>query len=109
MGSLAELCSRTSQSNEYFEGGWQITDAGLVQLAGLNLLVLDIPEQSQTDLGLKHYLAALEPQTDLNLSEGSGWQVTDTGLVHLMGLTNLEKLFLNRKTRRCPYRYGKTA
>ena len=69
-----------------------ITDAGLVHLAGLNLQALAIPEQAETDLGLKHYLAALERQTDLDLS---GWQITGAGLVHLKGLTNLQKLDLH--------------
>ena len=52
----------------------QITDAGIAQLAGMNLKILDIPNQARTDIGLKHYLAVVEPPTDLSLF---GWKVTD--------------------------------
>ena len=38
----------------------KITDAGLVHLKGLQLTSLAIPNDAKTDLGLKHYLAALE-------------------------------------------------
>ena len=70
-----------------------ITDAGLVHLKGLKLTSLTIPTQARTDLGLKHYLAALETHTALNLV---GWKITDAGLVHLTGLANLKKLVLYR-------------
>ena len=69
--------------------GTQITDAGLVHLKGLQLTNLAIPKQSRTDLGLKHYLAALKTHTALNLV---GWRITDSGLLHLKGLTSLESL-----------------
>ena len=52
---------------------------------------MDIPRSAQTDLGLKHYLAAVEPPTQLNLSF---WQVTDVGLKELAGLKFLRKLNL---------------
>ena len=72
--------------------GTQITDAGLVHLAGMNLKELDIPKACQTDLGLKHYLAAMEPRRHLHLR---GWSaVSDAGLVHLQGLTNLLRINL---------------
>jgi hypothetical protein len=72
--------------------GTQITDAGLVHLKGLNLKELTIPKSAQTDLGLKHYLAAIEPRSVLYLRDWGG--VTDAGLVHLKGLIKLEELNL---------------
>ena len=63
-----------------------------MHLKGLPLTSLAIPNDAKTDLGLKHYLAALETHTALNLS---GWKITDAGLVHLKGLTKLETLSLN--------------
>ena len=72
----------------------QVTDAGLVHLKGLNLKELTIPKSAQTDLGLKHYLAAIEPRSVLYLRDWGG--VTDAGLVHLKGMTNLRELDLYR-------------
>ncbi|MFP6692598.1 MAG: hypothetical protein VB875_06260 [Pirellulales bacterium] len=43
--------------------GTEITDAGLVHLKGMKLKSLGIPEQAMTDLGLRHFLEATEPQT----------------------------------------------
>ena len=45
----------------------------------------------QTNLGLKHYLAAANRIAELNLE---GWKISATGLVHLAELTNLKKLNL---------------
>ena len=69
----------------------QITDAGLVPLAGMNLKTLNIPKEAKTDSGLKHYLAAVKSPTTLRLNS---WNVTDAGLVHLKDLTNLDHLYL---------------
>ena len=69
----------------------QVTDAGLGHLAGMNLKQLSIPVQAQTDIGLKHYLAAIEPSSRLYLKD---WQITDAGLVHIKGMTNLKTLDL---------------
>ena len=71
--------------------GTQITAAGLVHLKGMDLRMLDIPREAQTDLGLKHYLAAVEPPTELSLYD---WNITDGGLVHLKGLAGLQTLIL---------------
>jgi hypothetical protein len=71
-----------------------VTDAGLAVLAGLKLKTLTIPRQAQTDLGLKHYLAATNSPTTLDLS---GWCVTDAGLAHLAGLTSLQELNLEAR------------
>jgi outer membrane lipoprotein-sorting protein len=93
--------------------GAKVTDAGLKELAGLKTLkVLDLPAQVTeeglrglaglklkkltlpfvlTDVGLKHYLAAVEPPTTLNLR---GTRVTDAGLKELAGLKTLKKLDL---------------
>ena len=72
----------------------QITDAGLGHLAGMNLQRLTIPQEAKTDIGLKHYLAALDPKVDPRLS--GGWTITDAGLVHLKGVTQLQTLNLFR-------------
>jgi len=71
--------------------GTQITDAGLEKLAGLKLKELRIPDEAETDLGLKHYLAAIEEPRELNLS---GWEITDAGLAKLAGMKNLQHLYL---------------
>ncbi len=71
--------------------GTQITDAGLEKLAGMKLKVLRIPDEAKTDLGLKHYLAAIEEPSYLDLG---GWKITDAGLVHLAGMKNLQHLYL---------------
>ena len=74
--------------------GTKITDSGLVHLAGMNLKTLSISSEAKTDIALKHYLAAVEPKSKLDLSQKSGWKITDEGLVHLKGLTNLQWLSL---------------
>jgi internalin A len=71
----------------------QVTDAGLKELAGLKLKKLNLPFV-MTDLGLKHYLAAVEPPTTLNLR---GTKVTDAGLKELAGLKTLKTLDLPRQ------------
>ena len=69
-----------------------VTGAGLVQLAGMNLKELQIPDQAQTDTGLKHYLEAVKPPTELSLFR---WKkITDAGLVHIKELTKLRELDL---------------
>ena len=62
-----------------------------MHLKGLPLTSLAIPNDAKTDLGLKHYLAALETHPVLNLGE---WRITGDGLVHLKGLTKLQDLNL---------------
>ena len=62
-----------------------------MHLKGLPLTSLAIPNDAKTDLGLKHYLAALK--TDSSLMLGS-WKITDTGLVHVRGLAKLRSLLL---------------
>src|SRR5262249_61491710 len=59
----------------------QVTEEGLAQLAGLKLKTLT-HSFVLTDLGLKHYLAAIEPPTRLDFSETKG---TDVGLKALAG------------------------
>jgi len=74
--------------------GTLVSDAGLQHLAGLQLYNLGVPDQACTDLGLKHYLAALQrPVKGLDLAE---WPLSDEGLKHLAGLTQLRWLCLNR-------------
>ena len=60
----------------------------------MNLKTLDILQLVATDTGLKYYLAAIEPRSMLDLR---GWfRITDAGLIHLKGLTNLHTLSLYR-------------
>ena len=69
----------------------QITDAGLKELSGLKLKSLSTPDQVRTDLGLKHYLAAISPPSYLNLSR---WKITDVGLKEVAKLQQLPSLNL---------------
>ena len=69
----------------------QITDAGLKELSGLKLKSLSTPDQVRTDLGLKHYLAAISPPSYLNLSR---WKITDVGLKEVAKLQQLTSLNL---------------
>ncbi len=69
----------------------QITDAGLKELSGLKLKSLSTPDQVRTDLGLKHYLAAISPPSYLNLSR---WKITDVGLKEVAKLQQLRELDL---------------
>ena len=48
-------------------GSTPVTDAGLKDLAGMNLAELEIPQKAYTDLGLKNYLAALRSPTGSSL------------------------------------------
>jgi hypothetical protein len=57
----------------------------------MRLQSLSIPHSTRTDLGLKHYLAAVEPPTRLRLHR---WNVSDAGLKELAGLRNLQRLDL---------------
>jgi internalin A len=88
---LKELATLTSLQLLSLEGT-QVTDAGLKELAGRKLRHVQIPEAARTDLGLKNFLAACAPPTDLNLM---GWKVTDAGLKELAGLKSLQKLTLH--------------
>jgi hypothetical protein len=76
--------------------GTQITDAGLAHLEPLALAYLEFPESAKTDIGMKHYIEALAPDTIVEYFpvKPSGWKLTDDGLVHLKGLTNLQTLDL---------------
>ncbi len=70
----------------------QVTDAGLRHLKGLtSLQTLGLSNTQITDAGLVH-LAGLTSLQGLNLS---GTKITDAGLVHLKGLTSLQKLGLS--------------
>jgi len=92
------LGGRVSQNEQgeleaLFLGGTQVTDAGLVHLAGLSgLKYLNLDDHPITDAGLAH-LAGLTALEELNLSYSR--QVTDAGLVHLAGLTALEEIDLS--------------
>jgi internalin A len=69
----------------------KVTHDGLKELAGLKLKNLWIPLDSQSDQGLPHFLAAVDPLS-VNLN---GWRtVTDAGLKELGGLKQLQALHL---------------
>ncbi|MEC9349856.1 MAG: leucine-rich repeat domain-containing protein, partial [Planctomycetota bacterium] len=73
--------------------GTQVTDADLADLGVLKKLVgLDLNWTKVTDAGLKH-LKGLTNLTSLYLFFNT--KVTDAGLEHLRGLTNLTALWLN--------------
>lgn len=69
----------------------KVTDAGLKELAGLRLKSLWVPFGCQTDQGLQHYVAAVDP-VSLNLN---GWRnVTAGGLKEIARLKGLKALHL---------------
>ena len=74
----------------------QITDAGIAQLAGMNLKSLVIPTQATTDIGLKHFLAAIEPRRVLSLMFWG--RVTDAGIAQLAGM-NLKRLDIRKQVK----------
>ena len=53
--------------------GTAVTESGLVHLAGMKLDRLFLPDHLMTDVGLQHYLKALEPKRRLNLGR---WSIT---------------------------------
>ncbi len=72
-------------------GGTDVTDEGLVHVAGLTALKrLHLEKTKVSDEGLAH-LAGLEDLSYLNLYLTA---VTDAGLAHLEGLKNLKSLYL---------------
>ena len=71
----------------------RISAPALENLVGLRLSKLVLPAQVKTDVGLRHYLAAIAPAAALHLRD---WKITDAGLVHLKGRNNLRKLDLER-------------
>ena len=76
----------------YFTDDVQITDAGLVHLAGLTSLQgLGLSNTEITDAGLVH----LSGLTNLQRLRLSNTEITDAGLVHLSGLTSLQRLALS--------------
>ncbi|MBI85873.1 MAG: hypothetical protein CMJ81_21975 [Planctomycetaceae bacterium] len=68
-----------------------ITATGLAHLKSLQLQKLTVADRARNDLGLKHYLAALDRPTQLELSR---WNATDAGITHLRELTSLQRLDL---------------
>ncbi len=71
----------------------KVSDAGLKQLAGRAFHELMIPQAARTDLGLKHYLAAIAPSDNLDLFS---WRISDEGLKELAKLKGLKHLDLQR-------------
>src|SRR5262249_48862783 len=69
----------------------KVTDAGLKELAGLRLQSLGIPNSAQTDLGLKNYLAVVEPQAAMDLR---WWNLSSKGVQELAAAKELQELFL---------------
>jgi hypothetical protein len=71
--------------------GSLVTDAGLKELAGLQLHSLIVPVKAKTDSGLKNYLAAVEPPTNLDLRS---WKLSEAGLKELAVARQLQHLSL---------------
>ncbi len=70
----------------------QVTDAGMINIAGLHqLTLLDLTFTKVGDAGLEH-LKGLNQLTDLSLG---GTRITDAGLENLKGLNRLESLGLD--------------
>lgn len=72
--------------------GTSVTDQGLAPLAGMGLIWLSPPEQAQTDLGLKNYLAARRVWPILYLDEFKS--LTDEGMKEVGKLKGLEFLHI---------------
>ena len=84
--------SRLESLEELTLANTNITDMGVENLAGFNLKKLGLPRQAQTDIGLKHYLAALHRSPTVLIL--NNWQVTDAGLTSLVNLTSLRVIDL---------------
>ena len=69
----------------------RVTAEGLSYLAGMKLKALSVPTIAQNDVGLKHFLAAIESPTTLRLY---GWRITDSGLKALADCKKLKELHL---------------
>jgi hypothetical protein len=69
----------------------KVTDKGIEELSGWSLRTLVIPRAAKTDLGLKHYLAAVEAPTALCLDD---WEITDAGLEELGKYKTLQRISL---------------
>jgi len=72
-------------------GETAVTLNGLKQLAGRRLKVLRLPAELYVDECLGAYLRALDTQLELDLS---GWSLTDDGLPHLAAQQQLKSLVL---------------
>jgi Leucine-rich repeat (LRR) protein len=71
-----------------------ITDGGLERLAGLNLKELRIPQHAKTDVGLKHYLAAMAPP--INCLKLKNWHITAASVETLTALKDLQVLEITK-------------
>ena len=71
--------------------GTDATDSLLSQNKGMNVITLDLSSTNVTDAGLVHLIGMTRLKT--LLLENA--QVTDAGLTHLKGLTSLHKLTLD--------------
>ncbi len=67
----------------------RVTDTGLEPLAGMKLKSLKVPQKARTDIGLKHYLAAIEVGMEIDLWN---WNISDAGVKNLAELKNLTHL-----------------
>jgi Leucine-rich repeat (LRR) protein len=61
----------------------------LKELAGRNLRVLDVPDGCKNDVGLTHYLAAIQPSGSLDLRD---WKLSHDGLKNLAGTKDLHSI-----------------
>lgn len=79
----------------------RVTGKGLVHLKHMQLKSLILPDAAKTDIGLKHYVAACEPQAQLDLTTWVGLQ--GPGLVSLREWPALKKLALTIEDDALPY------
>ena len=71
--SVSTDVDKLSTDVDGFPETFSIVRLGLVHLKGLPLTSLAIPNDAKTDLGLKHYLAALETHSAIHdVSVGRG-------------------------------------
>lgn len=70
----------------------RVTGRGLVHLQDMQLKSLILPVAAKTDIGLEHYVAACEPQAELDLTTWEG--VQGPGLIFLREWIPLNKLTL---------------
>ena len=93
LASAPRGLSASSSAQQFDLASWNITDAGLVHLAGLtNLQFLFLEGTRVTDAGLVH-LSELSNLQEIFLSKT---KISDAGLVHLTEMSSLQNLGLQR-------------
>ncbi len=78
-----------------------VTARGLVHLQQLQLKSLILPAVAKTDLGLEYYVAACEPQPQIDLTSWEGMQ--GPGLIHLRNWMPIRQVTLQVADKALPY------